>query len=47
MPGNDLFLEREIHNCLSALLRLYCREEVQRVLDFDAPVPGLASFYDL
>lgn len=45
--GSDLFLERRVRSCLSALLAVYCREEVQRSLDFDLPIPGLDSFQDL
>ena len=44
---SDLFLERRVHSCLSALLAIYCREEVQRSLDFDLSIPGLDSFQDL
>eukprot|EP00731_Ephydatia_muelleri_P027182 Em0019g55a len=43
----ELFLEKDVHNALSVLLRLYCTSEMQDRLDFSSPIPGLVSFYDL
>lgn len=45
--GNTLFLEEAVHNCLLVLLRLYCQPEAQRSMDFNVPIPGLASFHGL
>ncbi len=45
MTGSELFLERVVHDLLSSLLSLYCRDSDQ--LDFTAPIPGLTSFVDL
>ena len=44
----ELFLEKDVHNALSVLLRQYCcTSEMQERLDFSSPIPGLVSFYDL
>ena len=42
---SEIFLEKVVHDLLSSLLSLYCREAGE--LDFSSPVPGLASFADL
>lgn len=47
LTGSDLFLEGAVHCYTAALLSLYCRNKVLDSLDLDAPLPGLASFYDL
>nr|XP_056707727.1 RNA polymerase II-associated protein 1 [Euleptes europaea] len=47
LTGSDLFLESAVHCYMAALLSLYCRNKVLDSLDLDAPLPGLASFYDL
>ena len=45
--GSDLFLEDAVRHYLNPLLRLYTQPDYLRLLDFDAPVPGVTSFYDL
>ncbi|XP_033632797.1 RNA polymerase II-associated protein 1-like isoform X2 [Asterias rubens] len=45
--GSDLFLEDTVRQYLNPLLRLYTKPEYLKLLDFDAPVPGVTSFYDL
>ncbi|XP_015284993.1 PREDICTED: RNA polymerase II-associated protein 1 [Gekko japonicus] len=47
LTGSDLFLEGAVHCYTAALLSLYCRSKVLDSLNLDAPLPGLASFYDL
>lgn len=47
LTGNDLFLEGAVHCYTAALLSLYCHSKVLGSLNLDAPLPGLASFYDL
>ena len=45
--GNDLFLNSSVHDFLSALLRIYTSSSKLEQLDFNSPIPGLTSFYDL
>ena len=45
--GNDLFLNSSVHDFLSALLRIYTSPLKLEQLDFNSPIPGLTSFYDL
>ena len=45
--GNDLFLNSSVHDYLSALLRIYTNPSKLNQLDFNSPIPGLTSFYDL
>ena len=45
--GNDLFLNSSVHDFLSALLRIYTSPSKLEQLDFNSPIPGLTSFYDL
>ncbi|XP_077178929.1 RNA polymerase II-associated protein 1 [Paroedura picta] len=47
LTGSDLFLEGAVHSYTAALLSLYCRSKFLDSLNLDAPLPGLASFYDL
>ncbi|XP_048342038.1 RNA polymerase II-associated protein 1 [Sphaerodactylus townsendi] len=47
LTGSDLFLESAVHCYTAALLSLYCSNKVLDSLKLDAPLPGLASFYDL
>ncbi|XP_054827938.1 RNA polymerase II-associated protein 1 isoform X2 [Eublepharis macularius] len=47
LTGSDLFLEGAVHCYTAALLSLYCCTKVLDSLNLDAPLPGLASFYDL
>ncbi|XP_063145987.1 RNA polymerase II-associated protein 1 [Candoia aspera] len=47
LTGSDLFLEGPVHCCTAALLSLYCQSKDFESLNLDAPLPGLASFYDL
>ena len=45
--GNDTFLNAKVHDYLSVLLRNYTSPSKLSELDFNSPVPGLTSFYDL
>ncbi|XP_070532980.1 RNA polymerase II-associated protein 1-like [Ptychodera flava] len=47
LTGNDLFLEDTVHYYLLALLKLYTQPAYMDKLDFNVPIPGVASFYDL
>ena len=47
LSGNDLFLDDAIRCVLLVLLKLYCNEEAQATLNFNMPIPGLASFEEL
>ncbi|XP_070613438.1 RNA polymerase II-associated protein 1 [Erythrolamprus reginae] len=47
LTGSDLFLEGPVHCYTAALLSLYCQSKEFESLNLDAPLPGLASFYDL
>ncbi|XP_030069963.1 RNA polymerase II-associated protein 1 isoform X2 [Microcaecilia unicolor] len=47
LTGGDLFLEGPVHCYTAALLSLYCQAKSLDSLQLDAPLPGLASFYDL
>ena len=45
--GSDLFLDNLIHNYLKSLLHSYTHSSQLASLDFDSPIPGITSFYDL
>ncbi|XP_029211731.2 RNA polymerase II-associated protein 1-like isoform X2 [Acropora millepora] len=47
LTGNDLFLNSQVRDYLSALLRIYTSPSRQNQLDFSSSIPGLTSFYDL
>uniref|UniRef100_A0A4W3K724 RNA polymerase II associated protein 1 n=1 Tax=Callorhinchus milii TaxID=7868 RepID=A0A4W3K724_CALMI len=47
LTGSDLFLERPVHDYLSALLATFCQPSRMAALDLGVPLPGLSSFYDL
>ncbi|KAK3595521.1 hypothetical protein CHS0354_021622 [Potamilus streckersoni] len=47
LTGNDLFLERSIHRYLVALLHHYTKPSLLDQMDFEEPIPGIVSFYDL
>lgn len=47
LTGNDLFLNSQVRDYLSALLRIYTSPSRQSQLDFSSSIPGLTSFYDL
>ncbi|XP_078000922.1 RNA polymerase II-associated protein 1-like [Glandiceps talaboti] len=47
LTGNDVFLEDTVHYYLSVLLRIYTQSDYLDKLDFNVPIPGVASFYDL
>ncbi|XP_038072867.1 RNA polymerase II-associated protein 1-like [Patiria miniata] len=47
LTGSDLFLEDSVRHYLTPLLRIYTQPDYLKLLDFDAPVPGVTSFYDL
>ena len=45
--GSDLFLNSKVHDYVSVLLRIYTNSTKLAKLDFNSPIPGLTSFYDL
>ena len=46
--GSDLFLNVEVHSCLSALLEVYTSgSNLEALQSFTTPTAGLSSFYDL
>lgn len=47
LTGNDLFLNSQVRDYLSALLGIYTSPSRQNQLDFSSSIPGLTSFYDL
>ena len=47
LSGSDLFLNSKVHDYLSVLLRIYTNSAKLAKLDFNSPIPGLTSFYDL
>lgn len=46
-PGNDMFLDRQVHCYLEGLLHLYAKPTLLHRINFDERIPGLPSFYDL
>nr|CAB3265684.1 RNA polymerase II-associated protein 1-like [Phallusia mammillata] len=44
LSGSDIFLEPTVHGLLSTLFGFYCSN--CEVLDFEAPIAGLTSFFD-
>eukprot|EP00058_Branchiostoma_floridae_P011739 XP_002597227.1 hypothetical protein BRAFLDRAFT_118128 [Branchiostoma floridae] len=47
LTGSELFLDSSVHHLLSALLRHYTQPGLLAGLDFNMPIPGITSFYDL
>ena len=48
LTGDDrLFLEKSVYGCLACLFRLYTNPHMLEKMDFDQPLPGISSFYDL
>ncbi|XP_066280057.1 RNA polymerase II-associated protein 1-like [Branchiostoma lanceolatum] len=47
LTGSELFLDGSVHHLLSSLLRHYTQPGVLTTLDFNTPIPGITSFYDL
>ncbi|XP_072027596.1 RNA polymerase II-associated protein 1-like [Amphiura filiformis] len=47
LTGNDLFMEDAVSGFLWPILRIYTQPEYLKALDFNVPVPGVASFHDL
>ncbi|XP_078594205.1 RNA polymerase II-associated protein 1-like isoform X3 [Branchiostoma floridae x Branchiostoma japonicum] len=47
LTGSELFLDSSVHHILSALLRHYTQPGLLAGLDFNMPIPGITSFYDL
>ncbi|XP_065183402.1 RNA polymerase II-associated protein 1-like [Sycon ciliatum] len=47
LVGANLFLQSDIQQSLVALLQLYTKPDCLERLNFNQPIPGLASFYDL
>ena len=45
--GLDLFLDESVRLYTDLLLRRFAQPALLARLDFDAPIPGLSSFYDL
>ncbi|XP_044128216.1 RNA polymerase II-associated protein 1 isoform X1 [Bufo gargarizans] len=46
LTGSDLFLEGPVHAYTAALTVFYSQPKFMESLKLDAPLPGLASFYD-
>ncbi|XP_078673890.1 RNA polymerase II-associated protein 1-like isoform X2 [Branchiostoma floridae x Branchiostoma belcheri] len=47
LTGSELFLDGSVHHLLSSLLRHYTQPGLLTTLDFNMPIPGITSFYDL
>ncbi|KAI8489267.1 RNA polymerase II associated protein 1 [Branchiostoma belcheri] len=47
LTGSELFLDGSVHHRLSSLLRHYTQPGLLTTLDFNMPIPGITSFYDL
>ncbi|XP_019647919.1 PREDICTED: RNA polymerase II-associated protein 1-like [Branchiostoma belcheri] len=47
LTGSELFLDGSVHHLLSSLLRHYTQPGLLTTLDFNVPIPGITSFYDL
>ena len=46
-PGSDLFMDNLVHNYLKTLFHFYTHSSQLASLDFNRPIPGISSFYDL
>ena len=46
-PGSDLFMDNLVHNYLKTLFHFYTHSSQLASLDFNSPIPGISSFYDL
>ncbi|XP_065833777.1 RNA polymerase II-associated protein 1-like isoform X2 [Oscarella lobularis] len=47
LTGSDVFLDSVVRSYLSQLFCIYTRPSSRPLLDFDNPIPGIQSFYDL
>ncbi|XP_033105370.1 RNA polymerase II-associated protein 1-like [Anneissia japonica] len=47
LTGNDLFFEDQVRSYLTQLMRMYTSPSWEQQLDFNIPIPGVASFPDL
>ncbi|XP_071963478.1 RNA polymerase II-associated protein 1-like [Antedon mediterranea] len=47
LTGNDLFFEDQVRSYLTQLMKMYTSPNWPQELDFNIPIPGVASFPDL